>query len=508
VITSAHRLGEPELRAEVCVIGSGGGGSVVAAELAEAGRDVVVVEQGGHHGARDFDQREDHMLPLLFEDSAMRMTEDSAYMILQGRGVGGSSVIDLCTCLRAPEPVLALWRDEHGVRELESLDASFERVERALQVRPIEEAELNPLNRAIRRGCELLGYHGLVAQHNRVDCVGSGFCLLGCSYDAKQSMLLTYIPRADRAGARIVADCRAERIEGRSGDWRVRASAVDPGGRPKAEVRVACDVVVCAAGAIATPLLLQASDLGNEQVGRNLHLQPSLIASGLFAEPMHSYYGIPQAWYVDEFIKLERDAHSGYALMPIAGFPVLTAASLPGFGPELFESLREHARFGGLMALLHDRSSGTVEADSDGRPRIRYALDGGDRKQLTKALKHAVEVLWASGASRVVVPYLDGAAWLAPEDGASEIDRRGVAEGILPLTSTDPQSTCRMGEDPKRSVVNSFGELHGEKGVFVADSSLFPTSLGAPPQLTTSALADRVARHVAARWPELKGSRP
>ena len=491
------------IRAEVCVIGSGGGGAVAAAILSEGGRDVVVLEQGGYHTRSEFTQREDAMLPMLFEDAGLRATEDGTISILQGRAVGGSTVHNLCYCFRAPEPILRLWEAEHGVRDLDALGESFDRVEAGLQVQPITEEELNPLNRAIRRGASLLGYHGLVARHNRVGCVRSGFCLLGCAYDAKKSMLVTYIPRADRAGARILSDCRADRIEEAPGRLRrVRATLLDESARPRGELTVEAPVVVVCAGAIASPLLLERSGLGEEsgQLGRNLHLHPSVIASGLFPETMHAYYGIPQAYYVDEFIDLERDPHSGVILMPISGFPVVTATNLPGFGRELYGYLRELPRTGGMLALLHDRSSGEVSWGSDGRPRIRYALEPGDRRQLLEGLKHVVEVLWAAGAERVLVPYWQEPLWLRPEDGLAALDRRGIREGTIALTSTHPQSTCRMGEDPTRSVVDSFGELHGTDGIFVADMSVFPTSLGAPPQITTAALADRTAHRILERW--------
>jgi choline dehydrogenase-like flavoprotein len=506
VIQQGRELGgELRFGAEVCVIGSGAGGAVVAALLAEAGRDVVLLEQGGYHTAADFDQREERMLPLLFEDAAMRATDDGTITILQGHGVGGSTVHNLCYCFRAPGPILELWEQEHGVRELAGLEASFARVEAGLHVRPILEEELNPLNRRIRAGSELLGYHGLVAQHNRVGCVRSGFCLLGCSYDAKQSMLVTYVPRANGAGARVVSDARVLGIAGSAGARRVRAELRGADGGARGELVVEAPVVVCSAGAIATPGLLAASGLGagSPQLGANLHLHPSAMAIGLYPEPLHAYQGIPQAYYIDEFIDLERDPHSGVILMPIAGFPALTAANLPGFGRDHFTWLRHYPRMGGLLALLHDRSSGTVSGAPGRPPHIAYQLTESDRRALTSGLKHAVEILWASGALEVIVPYFDGPLVIRPEDGVTQIDRRGVAPGLLPIASTHPQSTCRMGGDPARSVVGSFGELHSDPGVFVADTSVFPTSLGAPPQITTAALADRTAHHILERWPEL-----
>ncbi len=501
--------GDLAVSAEVCVIGSGAGGAVVAAILAEAGRDVVVLEQGHHWTAADFTQREDEMLPRLFEEAGMRQTRDGAVTILQGRNVGGSTVHNLCYCFRTPPPILALWRDEHALPELTdaALEPSFARVEAGLHVKPIREDEVNAVNRVIREGARKLGYSSLVARHNREGCVQSGYCILGCSYDAKQSMLVTYVPRADRAGARIYADARAERIElvgGRAA--RMTGRVVDEAGRTSGSIRVDARVIVLSAGAIASPDLLLRSGIANAsgQVGRNLHLHPSVMAAGFFREDLAPYRGIPQSVYVDEFIDLERDPHRGYVLMPISGFPVLTAANMPGFGRRHFELMRGYAHMAGLLALLHDRSAGRVESgDSPARPHIQYALDEDDRRQLAEGLLHCAEVLFAGGARRVAVPYLPEARFFERGEDLSPILERGVREGEIPIASTHPQSTCRMGGDPTRSVVDAWGECHDVPGLFVADMSVFPTSLGAPPQITTAALGDRTAHHILERWPEL-----
>jgi choline dehydrogenase-like flavoprotein len=112
-------------------------------------------------------------------------------------------------------------------------------------------------------------------------------------------------------------------------------------------------------------------------------------------------------------------------------------------------------------------------------------------------------LLFAGGARRVVIPYWQGPMVLEPGDALGAIEERGVREGEIGISATHPQSTCGMGSDPSKSVVNDFGESHDVPGLFVADASVFPTSLGAPPQITTAALADRTARHILERWPEL-----
>src|SRR5262245_33440725 len=320
-------------------------------------------------------------------------------------------------------------------------------------------------------------------------------------------MLVTYVPRASDAGARVYANARAERIEAPpSGPRRVHGHVVDHAGRERGTIEVEAPVVVLAAGAVASPDLLLRSGLGGPEVGRHLHLHPSVMVAGFWPEPIHAYRGIPQSYYIDEFIDLEREPHSGYVLMPIAGFPVLVAANIPGFGQEHFHEMRDFAKLGGLLVLLHDRSEGSVRSGSSlGKPEIRYALDAGDRALLAEGLRHCAEVLFAAGAERVAVPFLPEPLRIARGGDLDAIARHEVREGSLPIASTHPQSTCRMGGDPARSVVNAFGELHHVRGVFVADMSVFPTSLGAPPQITTAALADRTAHHILARGAELAG---
>jgi choline dehydrogenase-like flavoprotein len=508
--TLSRRGGDVALAADVCVIGSGAGGAVAAALLAEGGRSVVVLEKGPYWTSAEFTQREDEMLPRLFEEAGMRQTEGGGIAILQGRAVGGSTVHNLCYAFRAPEPILRVWREEHGLGGLtpEALAPSFERVERSLRVKPIREDELNSLNRRLREGAERLGLSGFVAKHNREGCVQAGYCILGCSYGAKQSMLVTYVPRADAAGAHVCAGAQVERIELEGGRVRgVTGRVVDEAGAPLGTLEVRARVVVLAAGAIGSPDLLLRSGIGDAaHVGQHLHLHPSVMAAGVWDEPLHAYRGIPQSYYIDAFIDLERDPYAGYALMPISAFPALTAANLPGFGRDHFALMREYSKMGGVLALLHDRSEGSVEpGGSLARPRIRYALDARDRGQLTQGLRRCVEVLFAAGARRVIVPYSPQPLVLGPGADLGELERREVREGAIPIASTHPQSTCRMGGDPRTSVVDAFGACHGVPGLFVADMSVFPTSLGAPPQITTAALADRTAHAILTRWRELAG---
>jgi choline dehydrogenase-like flavoprotein len=507
ITTGKQIAGDLNLTAEVCVIGSGAGGAVVAKELAEAGRDVVLLEQGGHYTKDDFTQREDEMMPLLYEDMGQRATVDQTIMILQGRNVGGSTVHNLCYCFRTPEPILEMWRRESGVRDLSAADLlpSFERVEQMLKVKPIRPDEVNPLNNKIRAGCEKLGYSGFVTDHNRENCTQSGFCLLGCPFDAKQSMLITYIPAADRAGARIHANCAVRRITSEAGRARrVEGDVVDALGHPVHRFTVTPQVVVLCAGAINTPALLLHSGIANANgwVGRDLHLHPSVLLSGVYDEEIYGYRGIPQSYYVDEFIDLESDPHSGYILMPVFGFPVMTATQLSGFGQAHFQVMKKFHRMVGILVLMHDQSTGQVQIDRSGRPRISYTLDAREQQLFGEGLDHCAEILFASGATEVIVPY-NRPLFLSAEDSRDVLRQRGARQGEIPIASTHPQSTCPMGEDRRRAVVSSYGQSHDLPNLFICDMSVFPTSLGAPPQISTAALADRTAQYIKAQWSTL-----
>jgi choline dehydrogenase-like flavoprotein len=507
IIKGSQIGGDLNLKAEVCVIGSGAGGAVIAKELAEAGRDVIVLEQGGHYTKEDFTQREDEMMPLLYEEMGQRATVDQSVLILQGRNVGGSTVHNLCYCFRTPEPILEKWKREDGLIDMsyEDMLPSFERVERMLKVKDIPPEQINKLNHKIREGCEKLGYHGLVARHNRENCTTSGFCLLGCPFDAKQSMLITYIPAADRAGARIYANCAVSKIVARGGRvTAVEGVVVDALQRPRHKLRVEAQVVVLCAGAINSPQILLNSGIANSsgQVGRNLHLHPSVLMAGIYDEDINGYTGIPQSYYVDEFIDLESDPDSGYILMPVYGFPVATATQLPGFGREHSEIMRNFHRTVGLIVLMHDQSAGEVRVGRDGKPQITYRVNAEEQALFLEGMRHCAEILFASGAKKVLAPYEDP-LWLEPDDDLTLIDERGLRPNEIPIASTHPQTTCRMGEDPRRAVVSSWCQSHDHKNLFICDMGVFPSSLGAPPQITTAAIADRTARYIKDHWAHL-----
>ena len=427
-----------------------------------------------------------------------------------------------------PDPILERWAVEFGIQDLSPRDIgpSFDRVEATLGVKQIREEEVNQLNRIIRRGCHAMGWRGSVQRHNRGPCPDcSADCLLGCTASqpgiGKQSMAVSYIPQALEAGIRLYTDCLADRISmensratgvtARFQPREVRLSeqadgqtdSSDASGKKRRgdtyRLTVRSRAVVLAAGAINSPQLWLNSRLPDpgKQVGRNLHLHPAIFVGGLFDEVVDAYQGIPQSFYVDHFLDLTRNLDSGYILMPAFGPMALVAASLPSFGRAHRDLMRAYRKIAALLVLLHDHSSGRVTVNRRGNLVIRYRLSRTDRTSLIEGLIHGAQLLFAAGAKEIMLPYTRRVV-IKRESDLELIRQRGIAENDILIASSHPQGTLRMGSDPRESVVDSYGEAYAVRGLFVADASLFPTSIGVPPMLSSAAMADRIARRLAA----------
>jgi choline dehydrogenase-like flavoprotein len=463
------------LHADVCVIGAGAGGAVVAAELAEGGADVVVLEQGPHHDPDGFTAQPSQMLARLYRDGAQTLTLGTPPVVLPlGSGLGGTTLVNSGTCFRTPEHVLERWRQEFGLAlDSETLDACSARVEAALSVSEVA-PELAGANAAVaRRGAEALGWsHGYLRRNAR-GCVGSGVCAFGCPTSAKQHTGITYVPRAERAGASIHTGVTVRKIDVRDGRVQgVRADRLD----------VRAPRVVVAAGTIHTPLLLAANGLGGHsgQLGRNLSIHPATAAFALMDEVVDMARGVPQSFYIDEF------AGEGIVFEGVAGPPSYAAMALPLQGERHAAAMRSYRHLAQLGLMVSDSSRGHVRMFA-GRPLIRYELDERDLARFRTGLRHLHELLAAAGAREVYLPLPEG---VAPERARAK---------DLRLFAFHPLGTARADADACRGVVDSDLQLHGVEGLYVADGSVVPSALGVNPQVTIMALATRLAYHLLQR---------
>jgi choline dehydrogenase-like flavoprotein len=478
-----------DVTADLVVVGTGAGGAMVAREAARAGLKVVALEEGAYSTSRDFTQREDEMLPLLFQDAGARTTDDGAVTLLQGRGVGGSTVHNTNLCKRAPAPVLDRWNVDGW--SAKALAPHYEVVERDLSVTPLAESDLNRNNALLKRGVEKLGWKGGLLAHNRVGCLRSGFCELGCAFDAKQNALKVLVPEAVKRGAHVYADTRAERILVENGRAvGIEARARDADGRVRARVTVRGPVVL-AGSAVGSARLAIESRLPDPHraVGTTLRIHPGAAVAGIFDEVIEGWLGIPQSYECTEKLRFDDEGDDRTWIVPAFAHPVGIASALPGFGAAHMARMRAYPRIAIFVAMLHDRTSGRVTVERE-RLKVKYALEPDDQRALLKGMRACAELLLAAGARTVVVPF----ARPVELDSPPELDRI-VAHGYAPLdpllTAVHPMGTLALGR-----VVDERGRWRGLDGLWVADGSLFPTSLGGPPQLSIYAAGHKVAGHL------------
>jgi choline dehydrogenase-like flavoprotein len=471
------------IEADVCVIGAGAGGAVVAAELAEGGMSVVVLEEGHWHDPDTFTARPPEMLARLYREGGQTMTLGAPPIMLPlGSGLGGTTLINSGTCFRTPPRVLERWAREFGLDvDEESLRPCFERVEEALSVSEVT-PELAGGNAAVaRRGAERLGWSNGYLSRNARGCVGSGVCAFGCPTSAKQHTGITYIPRAEQAGARIVTGARVERVvvddsPGRSSTQQRVAKGVRARMASGVTAEVRAPTVIVAAGTINTPLLLSRSGLGGAsgQLGKNLSLHPATAVFARMDEVVDMARGVPQSFYVDEF------AGEGIIFEGVSGPPAYAAMSLPLTGARHEEAMADYRRLAQFGVMVSDSSRGSVRSVG-GRPLIRYDLTDEDLGRFRTGIARVRELFQAAGAREVYLPLPEG---VAPE-------RARLRD--LKLMAFHPLGTARADARPTHGVVDGDLATHGTSGLYVADGSVVPSSLGVNPQMTIMALTTRLA---------------
>jgi choline dehydrogenase-like flavoprotein len=492
--------GDLELRTQVCVIGTGAGGAAAVARLVERGIDVVAVEAGGHLPAEACTQREHEMMPRMFRQAGLRATADHAIGILQGTGVGGSTLHNTGLAWPLPPGIAERWRREYGFAlEGGALDSYTNAALKALHASPIADAQVNANNGVLRRGADVLGWHHRRPLHTRVDCCGCGYCIIGCAYNRKTNAAFAFLPQAIANGASILADAAALGIEGPSGARRVVCSLEDGEGNASGHRAVVhARAVVLAAGALDTPALLLRSGLGNRNVGRGLRLHPSALVGALFQERIEAWRGLPQSVIVDEFATFLRDGYGGFLLLALSGPPGLAATLVPGLGTLHRERMLRYAHAGSAAVMLHDETNGRVKARRDGTPRARYWPEQGDLEELHRGIGALAKLFFAAGAEEVVLPYLDAPAVKTSGELDAALARGQGARYRLALNAVHPQGSVPFGRTATDAAVTPVGRLWGQRDLFVADASLFPTSVGGPPQVPVMTLAMAVADHVAA----------
>ena len=482
-----------EERCEALVVGSGAGGAVAASELAEAGWDVLILEEGGHYTTKDFSIHPREMIPKLYRDggSAVIWGKPNIYFS-EGKCVGGSTVINGGMCWRTPEKILARWASE-GIAEItaEKMAPHYERVEKYINVAHQDPESLGRDNEIFVEGCRKMGWSVTPNRRNQIHCAGSNTCIFGCPTGAKQSTLVSYIPRARNFGARLLPRVRVEKILFKGG----RAAGIEgkftrQSDTPGEKLIVHADTVLVAGGASQTPALLLRSGVRHSQLGKNLLCHPNVKVIGLFDEDVSSYKGVHQSHQCHHFF-------DEGMILAIAGVPpALVAMGFPYFGKQSADLMMHYNNMVFAGGLVEDTGSGHVKVLGNGQPLMRYDINAADTRTAIKVAARVSQVLFAAGAKKCYLPFF-GLDAIDTMDEAKKLEAADIPAKHIELLTVHIMGTARMGPDEKRCVVGDYGEVYGHKGLFVCDASAFPGAVGVNPMETIMALSDRFARHLA-----------
>jgi choline dehydrogenase-like flavoprotein len=484
------RAGEV-LDADVVVIGSGAGGGVTAGVLAAAGRRVLVLERAAMVTEDRFGGPELDGLGALFLDRGLAATEDRWISIRAGSAVGGGTVVNWSSSLRAPAAVRDEWRAA-GIGD--DLDRHYAAIEADLHVTSGESAHNGP-NAKLAAGLDALGLPRQLIPRNVRDCGDCGPCAVGCRRGAKQSVLRTSLASACADGAEVLDRTEVLRILVENG----RATGVVarvPGG----EITVRAPMVALAGGSILSPAVLQRSGIADGVAGRSLHIHPVAAVGGIYRDPIAPWSGVPQSVMSDAFAEI--DGAWGFRLEAAPTHPGLIASGFPWWDSATHRDYMARCdRVAAFLAIVRDRGTGRVDAAKDGTVAVRYAPGAPERELLRRASLELARVHRAAGAELIVplvTPPLD---WRPGEPFEPYLDRlaaRPVESNRILLFTAHQMSSCRIGLDPRTSVADPDGRVHGVRGLFVTDASAMPTASGVNPMLSLMALAHRTATRMAA----------
>jgi choline dehydrogenase-like flavoprotein len=494
---SAGSLGDLEARGEgeecdVAIVGSGAGGAVAAATLAEAGLDVLVLEAGNHYNRDNYPADRLEAVTELYRDAGLTIAEGQPPIpVPVAKAVGGTTVINSGTCFRAPEPVLDAWQSEFGVSWAGELDDDYAEAEEFLRVTQLDPERMGRNGQLAMEGAAAIGASGAPIHRNAGNCVQCSSCPYGCAIDAKRGMHVSYLPRAVAAGARVRARVQAQRVlveKGRAVG--VACSARDTDGRARRYTVRARRAVIAAGGALGTPELLLRSGLGGSQVGRNFHIHPACWVGARYAEEVRGWEGVMQSFYVDQWEPQGILLEATFTPLAFGG------AWLPGTGAEHQRSLLEFGHVGSIGVHLSDRSQGRIGLGNDDALRASYKLTREDADRIHYGIARAAEIHFAAGATEVY-PNIPRFGALKPGE-LPDFEATRLKPSELRLEAFHPMGTARISADPRQGACAPDGSVRGARDLYVADASLFPTSVGVNPMMTIIAFAKQVSRGIAA----------
>jgi choline dehydrogenase-like flavoprotein len=455
-----------------------------------------MIEEGGYYRTDDFTTDATDMIHKLYRNSGSTMAIGKPNVnFMEGRCVGGSTVINAGISWRTPNKILKQWEWEHGVEGVDpdELEPVFEKVEERVHVAPQDEITYGGDAWVFKEGARKLGYSWLPVHRNQKHCVGTNNCIFGCPTGAKQSVLVTYVPRALQAGATLLTNCRATKVKHKNG----RASAVlaefiDSEDKAKCKVEVRAKHVVLSAGAVQTPGILKRSKVPDphKQIGSHLTLHPNSKVVGLFDRELEAWKGAIQGVQITEF--MEEGLMFGTTFVP----PSVHVLTLPYWGAEAKAMMSHLNQMVTGAVLVEDTDSiGKIRLGFGGEPVMTYELGDQDYQRLRRGVALLSEIYFAAGATEVELPF-HALQSISSKHEIPRIFDDHLKKKDIEVLTVHAMGTARMGSDPERSATDSWGRVHGMENLHVADASLFPSPIGVNPQITVMMLGTRNAQHL------------
>jgi choline dehydrogenase-like flavoprotein len=495
-----EHVGATRIAADVAVVGSGAGGAIAAYRLAEAGRSVVVLERGPHVRTQSFTEDEAEMLGRLYGPGGRQLSRDFRLQVLQGSCVGGTTVVNNGVSFELPAHALREWNDPAGLDaglDERALARSFKRVRQLIGVSSQDTAPHNGAARKLEEGVRALGldrapYRFDAFQSNIVGCIGCGLCSIGCAHGAKQSMLESVLPSAQRrfgGRIRIIAEADVLRIHRRGRRATGVACRLSDGRR----LEVTAETVVVAAGALHSSALLQRSGIGGRRVGRSLTHDLAVPLMAEFDDEVNSFDGLQMSHY------LAPPPERGFIIESWAQPIGAHASVLGGWFEQHFETMRRYRSVAAAGVLVGSERGGSWVRHSPlaRRPTFGFKATRRDVSRIVDGTTLLGEVFFAAGAKRLIPATYRAQPIDRPEDLARLGDR--IRDGTdFVLSTSHPQGGNAVSRKRDKGVLDERLTVHGTDNVHVCDASSFPSSITVNPQLTVMAVSDYAAGLIAA----------
>ena len=495
------------LTADVVIIGSGAGGAVAAAELSRNGWNVVLIEEGSYFTPAQFNGDEFLSNVRLYRDAGFVSSEEQTISIVQGRTLGGSTTVNWQTSLYPPHYVTDEWEKRFGLKDYakEKMNPYIKEIHERLGVHQVPEDLINKNNNVLRTGGNKLGLHPEILPNNNRGCIGLGRCGLGCPINAKQSMFLTFLPDALTHGAKIITNMRAIKIE--DGKMKTVTAEFTPDPYDKYEgeliqqMEIKAPVVIVSAGAIEGPALLQRSGLGNNWVGRNFKVHPTVTVFALLNEEIKMFSGPPQSIVIKDGHNQDNTGY-GFWIESAPYRPALASSLIPFYGKQQFDVMKNYKNLQAGIVLVRDGADGETNARIEwkfGKRKVYFEITPTDGRNLLRGIKMLAGIQASAGAKELIFPFSQMTKPYIVEKNSNFdwVLNQSIETGNINIGSAHPHGSIQAADSPDKGAIAPNFELYGHKNIFVMDASVFPTGLSVNPQITTMSASLRASRRLA-----------